>query len=214
MKTNRIPITKLESNTGQIPGLPMNPRQWTKGDVESLAASLLETPELFEARPIIAVPYGGKYVILGGNMRYEASKLNKAADVPCVVIPEDTPVDKMKEIVIKDNGAFGTWDYDSLANEWDDLNLGGWGVPHWEAPREEPINPPLASEYIPNLPAELQNVDIAPEKLEKLTGTDQTAMERIIIVFPSERAGALASLLGLDSFDKVVYKDSELPALE
>lgn len=215
MKTNRIPITKLESNTGQIPGLPMNPRQWTKGDVEGLAKSLLETPELFEARPIIVVPHEGKYVILGGNMRYEASRLNKAADVPCFVLPEDTPVDKMKEIVIKDNGSWGAWDYDSLANEWDDLNLGAWGVPHWEAPAEEPINPPMAGDLkIPNLPQELQGVDLAPGQLEKLTGTDQTAMERIIIVYPSERADALAALLGLDSFDKVVYKDSELPALQ
>ena len=137
MQVTRLKLSDLEPNIGQVEGLPINPRQWSKGDVESLAKSLLETPELFEARPIIAVPYGGKYVILGGNMRYEASKVNKAEDVPAIVFPEDTSLEKMREIVIKDNGSFGSWDYDALANEWDDLPLADWGVPAW-APEPEP----------------------------------------------------------------------------
>lgn len=138
MEIVKIKIDELESNIGQIPDLPMNPRQWTRTEIDSLAKSLTETPELFEARPIIAVPYGGKYVILGGNLRYEASKANKAKTVPCVIFPADTPVDKMKEIVIKDNGAFGQWDYDALANEWDDLPLPDWGVPASEFKTDEP----------------------------------------------------------------------------
>ena len=40
-------------------------------------------------------------------------------------------MEKLREIVIKDNGAFGSWDYDMLANEWDDLPLSDWGVPAW-----------------------------------------------------------------------------------
>ena len=139
MQVTRLKLSDLEPNIGQVEGLPINPRQWSKGDVESLAKSLLETPELFEARPIIVVPHEGKYVILGGNMRYEASRLNKTEDVPCFILPATTPIGKMKEIVIKDNGTWGAWDYDSLANEWDDNDLGSWGVPHWEAPAEEPI---------------------------------------------------------------------------
>ena len=46
-------------------------------------------------------------------------------------VPEFS-VDKLKEIVIKDNGAFGAWDWDALANEWDDLDLTAWGVPAWK----------------------------------------------------------------------------------
>ena len=110
MEIKKLKLSELEPNAGQIPGLPMNPRQWTKSDVDKLARSLKETPELFEARPIIAFPYGGKYVILGGNMRYEASKVNKAEAVPVVVFPAATSIDKLKEVVIKDNGAFGAWD--------------------------------------------------------------------------------------------------------
>ena len=132
MEIVKLKLSALEPNTGQIPGLPINPRQWTKSDVDSLARSLKETPELFEARPVIAVPHEGKYIILGGNLRYEASKQNKAKEVPAIVFPENTPVEKMKEIVIKDNGSFGEWDMDALANEWDDLPLADWGVPAWE----------------------------------------------------------------------------------
>lgn len=124
-------MADLEMNIGQIPEIPMNPRQWSRAEVDKLAKSLRETPELFEARPLLVYPHEGKYVILGGNLRYEASKANKAAEVPAIVFPASTPADKLKEIVIKDNGAFGSWDYDALANEWDDLPLGDWGVPSW-----------------------------------------------------------------------------------
>lgn len=131
MEIVKLKLSALEPNTGQIPGLPINPRQWTKSDVDSLARSLTETPELFEARPLLVVPHEGKFVILGGNLRYEASRKNKAETVPCTVFPEDTPIEKMKELVIKDNGSFGEWDMDALANEWDDLPLADWGVPAW-----------------------------------------------------------------------------------
>lgn len=137
MEITRLKLSELEPNAGQIPGLPTNPRQWTKTDVDKLARSLKETPELFEARPIIAVPHGGRYVILGGNMRYEASRVNKAESVPVVIMPEDTSTEKLKEIVLKDNGTFGAWDWDMLANEWDDQPLSDWGVPAWDTNKEE-----------------------------------------------------------------------------
>lgn len=133
METIRIALKDLVQNTGQIPGLPANPRQWTKKEIDKIAKSLQETPELFEARPIIVIPWEGKYIILGGNLRYEGCKRNKDKDAPCFIIPDNTPVDKMKEIVIKDNGSFGEWDYDALGNLWDDLPLADWGVPAWEA---------------------------------------------------------------------------------
>ena len=132
MEIVKLKLADLEPNQGQIDGLPTNPRQWTKTDIDQLARSLKETPELFEARPIIVVPHQGKYVILGGNLRYEASRQNKTKDVPAVIFPADTPVAKLKEIVIKDNGSFGAWDYDNLANEWGDLPLVDWGVPAWD----------------------------------------------------------------------------------
>lgn len=128
MKIVKLKISDLESNVGQIPGLPKNPRKWSEDEVNILAASLLETPELFEARPIICVQHGEKYVILGGNMRFEASKKNEAKTVPCVVMPQDTPIEKMIEIVAKDNGSFGHWDIPELPKNWSQHNLSDWGV--------------------------------------------------------------------------------------
>ena len=129
-----LPLAALEPNKGQIEGLPANPRQWTKEDIDKIAKSLRETPELFEARPIIVIPHGEKYVILGGNLRYEGScrNLDPLDKVPVAILPTDTSIDKMKEIIVKDNGSFGSWDYDALANLWDDLPLLEWGVPVWD----------------------------------------------------------------------------------
>lgn len=136
MEVVKIPLSQLHPNTGQIQGLPENPRTWTDADVAKLAKSLVETPELFEARPIIATPYRGGYVILGGNMRYHACMMNKADDAPVFVLPEETSIEKMKEIIIKDNGAFGAWNFDAIANEWNDLPMVDWGVPAWEDKQE------------------------------------------------------------------------------
>lgn len=61
-------------------------------------------------------------------MRFSALREMNEVDAPCYVMPEDTPIEKLREIIIKDNGAFGSWDMDMLANEWDDLPLSDWGV--------------------------------------------------------------------------------------
>lgn len=132
----KIAISLLEVNKGQIDGLPANPRQWTKAELDDLKKSILETPELLEARGCIVDYHEGKYVCLGGNMRFMACKELGMTEMPCYVLPEGTTILKKKEIVAKDNGSFGNWDYDALANEWSDLDLAGWGVsipPEWGA---------------------------------------------------------------------------------
>lgn len=131
MKTGhqRIAIDLIEMNTGQIAGLPSNPRQWTKAQLDNLKASIEETPELLEARGCIVDYHEGKYVCLGGNMRYAACKALGMSELPCYVVPEGTTLLKKKQIVAKDNVSMGDWDFDALANEWSDMDLEGWGVP-------------------------------------------------------------------------------------
>lgn len=140
METKRIKLTDLVLNEGQVAGLPTNPRSWTKKELDKLKKSLQETPELLEARGILVYPWEGKYLVLGGNMRLSALKALKAKDAPCIVFPEDTPIDKLKEVVIKDNGSFGEWDFDQLANEWGDLPLTDWGVPAWETDKSDALS--------------------------------------------------------------------------
>ena len=146
METRRIKLTDLVLNEGQIAGLPTNPRQWTKTELDKLKKSLKETPELLEARGILVYPWEGKYLVLGGNMRLSALKSLKAEDAPCVIFPEDTPIDKLKEVVIKDNGSFGEWDFDSLANEWSDLPLMDWGVPVIDMGEEKEGSPEVVED--------------------------------------------------------------------
>lgn len=131
-----LSLKDIDLNEGQIEGLPVNPRNWTKEELKSLALSLTETPELFEMRCPIVVPHNGRYVVLGGNLRIAAARENKEKEVACFVF-HSTSIEKMKEIVIKDNGAWGKWDYDALANEWSDLPLSDWGIPVWEESPQE-----------------------------------------------------------------------------
>lgn len=132
METKNIDIKLLAQNEGQIQGLPSNPRQWTRTDLDKLKKSIQETPELLEARGLIVYPQGEYYIVIGGNMRLAALRELGAIDAPCIVLPEDTTIDKLKELVIKDNGAFGQNDWDKLANEWSDLPLTAWGVSAWD----------------------------------------------------------------------------------
>lgn len=78
---------------------------------------------------------------MGGNMRLAAIKQLGLKDAPCIVLPEDMSTDKLREIVIKDNGSFGKWDFDALGNEWDDLPLSDFGV---DIPKEWSV---IADEY-------------------------------------------------------------------
>lgn len=171
MEIVKLLIKDLEVNSGQIEGLPTNPRQWSKADVMKLANSLVQTPELFEMRPCIVYPFGKKYIILGGNMRYQASKQNLSTEIPCIVVPKETSIEKLKEIVIKDNGSFGSWDYDELANRWDDLPLTEWGVPVWDVEKDE------------EQPTDL---DATPEEkpyVLKITFPDADSQTRFVMVY-------------------------------
>ena len=71
-----------------------------------------------------------KNIILGGNMRYEALKRLGYKEVPdkWVIRAKLLTEDQKKEFIIKDNLPFGSWDWDLLANEWDDETLADWGM--------------------------------------------------------------------------------------
>lgn len=137
LKHEWLPVSKLVANDGRIAGLPSNPRQWNKQEFELLKNSIEETPQLLEARGLIVYPVGDVFVVLGGNMRLAAIKELGHTTAPCIVIPEGTDTDTLKAIVIKDNGSFGQWDYDLLANEWDTETLKEWGVPVFDTEGED-----------------------------------------------------------------------------
>ena len=123
-----IPISKIETNKGQIEGLPKNPRFIKDYRFEQLKKSISDAPDMLELRELIVFPNGDKFVAVCGNMRLRACKELGFDDVPCKVLPADTPTKKLREIAIKDNTPFGTDDFDILANEWDEGELVEWGM--------------------------------------------------------------------------------------
>ena len=123
-----LPIEKVKENVGQIPGLQRNPRTIKDGRLEKLKKSIRDLPEMTEARDLLVFPFGDGYVVIGGNMRLKAYQDLGWEKVPCCVLPSDTPVDKLREIVIQDNNPFGEMDWDAIATEWDVDELRDWGV--------------------------------------------------------------------------------------
>lgn len=124
----KIKLADIEVNDGQITGLAKNPRWWSFDDVEKLKKSIRQTPELLEARGIIVYPYNGKFVAIGGNLRLVALKSLGESEAPCFVLPADTSIDKLREIIIKDNGSFGSWNEVDLQKEWEDCPFDEWGI--------------------------------------------------------------------------------------
>lgn len=123
-----IKLSLIEPNEGQIAGLPANPRQITESKLEQLKKDIVDYPEMLELRGLMVYRHDDKYVAIGGNMRYRAMKELGMETAPCVIIPDNTSVERLKAYAILDNNGFGQWDWDALANEWDENQLSDWGV--------------------------------------------------------------------------------------
>lgn len=129
VRATLIPLSRIQPNEGQLPGLPKNPREIHDPKYEKLKADIEAYPELLELRGLMVYPLeDGNYITIGGNMRLRALNELGYTEAPCVVIPVDTPVERLKAYVILDNGDFGRWDWDALANEWNEEELIDWGV--------------------------------------------------------------------------------------
>lgn len=133
-----------------------------------------------------------------------------------------------QEFIIADNASFGEWDYDALANNWDADDLNSWGVDVWNPEKDGGNFGGFGGGYSAGtadgvgvtpadvvfdqdaLPPELQGHDINPDDLPKIQGDNETAMERIIIVYPKDRMEELAQRLGLAEINKVVYSLDEV----
>lgn len=132
-----LPLAKLVNNNGQIAGVPKNPRTIT-GDKFRALVERLKANNLVGVNPLKVYEQGGKYIVLGGNQRLRALRELKAESVPCIIVPQDTDAEVLREIVILDNTNDGENDWDALANEWEQDELKEWGVDaaNWEQPQE------------------------------------------------------------------------------
>lgn len=233
MEVQLIKLNKIKVND-------KNPRTITEDKLRRLIESILVFPKMLSIRPIVVddkgVALGGNMRTralkeikkLGRDaiperlqqIRQYANKPQeeknellahwdawfKDETVP-VIHAESLTEEEKREFIIKDNSSFGAWDWDVLANEWESEQLDDWGVDVWQP---QQLDNTSSNDDVFNLPEELDGVDINPDDLPKIEGDDETAMERIIIVYPKEREEELAKLVGLEKIDKVVYDIDEL----
>lgn len=133
MTAQNLKISEIEVNKGQVPGLPKNPRFIKDERFKALVKSIEDAPEMLNLRELLVYPHNGKYVVIGGNMRLRACKELGYKEVPCKILDADIDVAKLREYTIKDNNAFGSTDWDLIANEWECSELEEWGVDFfWE----------------------------------------------------------------------------------
>ena len=128
MQTQLVKIKDLKNNTGQVEGLPKNPRILKDDKFIKLKKSLEDDPEMLELREVIAYDNNGELIVICGNMRLKALKELGIKEVPTKILPTETSVEKLKAYTIKDNVSFGDHDWEVLANEWDSEQLEVWGL--------------------------------------------------------------------------------------
>jgi DNA modification methylase len=109
---------------------PENPRIIKDHKFKQLVESIKSFPQMLELRPIVI---DENNVVLGGNMRLKACIEAGLTDVPVVQAKDLTDLQK-KEFIVKDNVGYGEWDWDELANNWDEQLLTEWGldIPHFD----------------------------------------------------------------------------------
>lgn len=137
IKIINISIGEIEPNIGQINGLKANPRKMDKDKFEQLKDNITKYPKMLNYRSLMVYPYNGKYVIIGGNMRYYVLKELGYTEASCVIISASTPIEDLEAYIIIDNNTFGNWDWDELANNWDAKLLESWGLDVWQDVPEE-----------------------------------------------------------------------------
>jgi DNA modification methylase len=116
---------------------PNNPRVLRDDKFQKLKQSITEFPKMLSLRPMVI---DENNVVLGGNMRLRALQelgFNEI-DEAWVKRSSDLTEEEKKRFIIADNVAFGEWDWDTLANDWDVVDLEAWGldIPQFETVEE------------------------------------------------------------------------------
>lgn len=125
MKIENVKLSDIKLN-------PNNPRLIKDDKFKKLVQSIIDFPEMLKIRPIVV---NEDMIILGGNMRFKACKEAGLKEVP-IIKTKGLSEEKQREFLIKDNIAGGEWDWNLLANEWDEIKLTEWGLDVWQPTAE------------------------------------------------------------------------------
>ena len=187
-----LPINKIKGN-------PSNPRLIKNDKYRQQLKSIKDTPQMMNLRPVII---DEDNVILGGHMRWRACKELGWKEIPTESYTEaihkttkswtedkKTYEELCREITIKDNTHYGEYDFDILANEWDDLPLNDWGLDVWE-PEDDEAEGLTDEDDVPEAPEEpitkLGDVWILGE--HRVMCGDSTSKEAVEILMDGKKA--------------------------
>jgi DNA modification methylase len=173
MKTQKVKITEVKSN-------PNNPRLIKDDKFEKLVKSIKEFPKMLEIRPIVV---NADMIVLGGNMRLKACKEAGLKEIP-IIFADELTEEEQKQFIIKDNVGFGEWDWEQLANDWDEVQLQEWGL---DIPDFGVTEIPAAEEDDYEMPEELHTdivlgdlIQIGDHRLLCGDSTDSDAIDKLM----------------------------------
>ena len=173
-KIEKVSISSITENAA-------NPRTINKHKFQKLVNSVKQFPEMLSLRPIVV---DKDNVILGGNMRYKACKELGLKEV-YIIQAADLNDKQAQEFIVKDNVGFGDWDWDALANAFENVELKEWGLDVWQ-PEEEVSN---NTDY---------SLNTAEEKLNRFL---DAKIKNITIPFENEEFGDV-----VDRLEKLLLK--------
>ena len=159
-------------NIQEIKSNENNPRIIKDYKFKQLVKSIKEFPEMLKLRPIVV---NNEMIVLGGNMRLKACKEAGLKEV-WILKADELTEEQQREFIVKDNVGFGEWDWDVLANEWNNQQLEDWGLdllPFEEEPSYEDL---IGEEK--NKPATLKITFESPEQLQKAEIDIQELIDR------------------------------------
>jgi hypothetical protein len=159
---------------------PNNPRVLRDDKFQKLKQSITEFPKMLSLRPMVI---DENNVVLGGNMRLRALQelgFNEI-DEAWVKRSSDLTEEEKKRFIIADNVAFGEWDWDTLANDWDVVDLEAWGldIPQFDTVDEEVVE---EEEKLNVIELKFYNKDykIVKEKLNSISMSPEMAVLKLL----------------------------------
>jgi ParB-like chromosome segregation protein Spo0J len=154
---------------------PYNPRQSTAKQEKHLKESL-EKFGLVE--PIIFNKQTG--YIVGGHFRVRELKKLGINEIECVIV--DLNEADEKELNIRLNANTGSWDWDTLANDWDVVDLEAWGldIPQFDTVEELEASEEKEEMNVIELKFYNKDYKIVKEKLNNISMSPEIAVLKLL----------------------------------
>ena len=160
---------------------PNNPRVLRDDKFQKLKQSITEFPKMLSLRPMVI---DENNVVLGGNMRLRALQELGFNDIDeaWVKRSSDLTEEEKKRFIIADNVAFGQWDWDTLANDWEVVDLEAWGldIPQFDTVEELEASEEKEEMNVIELKFYNKDYKIVKEKLNSISMSPEIAVLKLL----------------------------------